>query len=59
MCRHNFFKLISNYLSAASILSFFAASSGTDAAYTTHLPKGMKDMVATWCKGKVNNAVNL
>jgi len=21
-----------------------------------HLPNGMKDMAATWCKGKVNNA---
>jgi len=23
------------------------------------MPKGMKDMAATWCKGKVNNVVNL
>jgi len=24
-----------------------------------HLPKGMKDMAATWCEAKVNNAGNL
>jgi len=48
-----FFKVIWSSLSAASLPIF------REICRTPHLPKGMKDMAATWCKGKVNKAGNL
>ena len=62
-----FFKLIWNYLSAASLPEIFLRCLpqflGRDADSTPtprhpHLPNGMKDMESMWCKGQVNNVGN-
>jgi hypothetical protein len=54
----NFFKMIWNYFSAASIPSFFASSLPICKERwpppRPHLRNGMKDMAVTWCKGEVN-----
>jgi hypothetical protein len=58
---HNFFKLILNYLSAASLTELFVASLPTFKVRChthPHLSKRMKDMAATCCKGKIDNAEN-
>jgi len=57
-----FFKIIWNYLSAASIPYFFATFFFPifRVRYRTpSLPSGVKYVTATWCKGNVNNVGNL
>jgi hypothetical protein len=53
MYMDKFFKVNWSSLSATSLPIF------KERCRTPYLPKGMKDMAATWCKDKVNKTGNL